>query len=96
MKKAVIIIYDDVPTANMENFLEAIRSNFVSKKGKSNVFIVIVESTTDPKEVFDIVEKSTNFKPDILVVSMEKFYGYFIDEGAVEWLKSQLPDVNWY
>ncbi len=94
MRKPFAIVFDPITDAsNLENFEETIRSNYISKKAKENVFFVIAENSKS-KEIFDNLNSKFKFKPSIMVVRLDYFYGTF-DKSAVEWIHEQFPDFDW-
>ncbi len=96
MKTSFIIIFDNITDIDHRNeFIEAIRSNFVSKQGRENMFIIIQDKRIEPKDIYELIESKTSFELDILICEFENFYGNFMSREVTEWIVSQYPNKEW-
>lgn len=94
MKSPFIIVFDDIADkANIAILVEVITSNFVSKKAKENLFIIVSEDKKT-KEVFELVKSKINFSASIIVIELNSFYGNFFDIGTANWIKETFPIMN--
>lgn len=94
MKNCYIIIYEIDNAKQLDEFVDIINSNFISKKAKQNSYIVIVEDLA-AKEVHDIIFNKLSFEAQIMVIKMTNFYGTFINQSVFDWLKEQFPNWSW-
>jgi hypothetical protein len=96
MKKAIAVIFDPiVDVKHMAEFEEVIRSNYVSKRGKENVFILALNEEQNSKDIHDFILSKCSFKPSLLVIKMEYFYGMFQSNDFIEWFKGQFSHMDW-
>ncbi len=94
MRAIYAIIFDTIDdSSNFTNFEETIRSYYISKKAKHNVFFVIAANSSS-KIIFDNLQSKFNFIPSIMVVRLGEFYGSF-DDSAIKWMHEQFPDLPW-
>ncbi len=95
MKDPYIIIYDNFDDPEHENlFVEAITSNFVSKKGRENMYIIINDKELNSVDIFELIKSKLDIESNFIVVKLDDFYGTF-NYHALEWLKHKFPDSNW-
>lgn len=94
MKKSFAIIFDPLNKSLMDGFEETIRSNYISKKAKENMYIIVVDNVSSPKEIFENLRSKLDPEISFLVIDMSAYYGLF-KESAIVWLKEQLPSTNW-
>ena len=77
MKKAIAVIFDPiVDVKHMAEFEEVIRSNYVSKRGKENVFILALNEEQNSKDIHDFILSKCSFKPSLL----ESFFSNTISD----------------
>jgi hypothetical protein len=95
MKKSFAIIFDPIiQESDEKKFVEAIRSKYVSKKAKNNMYIIISDHDESSKLIYDDLFSRMNFPISFLVIQLDSFYGLFQEE-AVSWLRDQFPKHNW-
>ena len=94
MKKAFAIIFDPLSKPIMDDFEEVIRSNYISKRAKDNMYIVVVENNINPKDIFVNLRSKVSPEISFLIIVMSEYYGLF-KESAVDWIKEQFPDMTW-
>jgi hypothetical protein len=96
MKKAVALIFDPIVNTNqMTEFEEVIRSNYISKRAKANVFVLSMNEDVNSKDIHNSILEKCSFRPSFLIIKMEYFYGNFISKDFVAWFKEQFSDINW-
>lgn len=96
MKKAIAVIFDKIEDAQqMTEFEEVIRSNYISKRAKENVFILALNEEPNAKDIHDQIEQKCSFKPNILVIKMEYFFGNFDSKDFIAWFKEQFSHMTW-
>jgi hypothetical protein len=96
MKTCYIIIFDKIENkTNKAELVEAIRSSYISKQGKENMFLIIIENKTKTKDIFELINSKINFKAEILVSEFTNFYGHFLNAEVNDWIMSQFPDKEW-
>ncbi|MGX7666524.1 hypothetical protein [Flavobacterium pedocola] len=94
MKKKYAIIYDPINVSSeLENFTEVISNNYVSKKAKTNMILIIGENTS-PKEIYEKLNLKFKYKPSFIIIEFDSFYGMFKIE-AQDWITEHFPDMIW-
>lgn len=95
MKEPYIIIYNSFDSPKDEVlFIEAIASNFISKKGRDNMYIINSDKGLFAADIHKLLTSKLNIESDFLVVGLSNFYGTFNNDG-IKWLKKEFPDINW-
>ncbi|MBE7661258.1 hypothetical protein J2Q11_12535 [Tenacibaculum finnmarkense genomovar finnmarkense] len=95
MKKPFIITFEDIKDkSKMEEFSETIRSNFISKRGTNNSYIINVQGIKNAKEIFELIQSKLSFDASFFVSELDHFYGHFNNE-ALEWMFEQFPEKEW-
>ncbi len=95
MKKPFVVIFDTIDNENeMSDFEEVIRSNYVSKKGKENVFIIAADENEKSKNIHNFIMERCSFSPSLLVIKMEFFYGMFNSNDFIPWFREHFSHMN--
>jgi hypothetical protein len=94
MNKAYVISFDSSLSPEiLEDFFEAIRSSYVSKKGNKNLFIAFVPGESKAQEIYNTIASKMKNKMSFLVVQLQNFYGNLPNE-VFAWLKETVPTIN--
>lgn len=94
MNKLFIIDYlkiDDI--AHEKEFVDAITSNFISKKARDYSYFIINDKKLSAQTIHKTLESKIDFKTDFIVVDLENFFGTF-NEDAIRWLFEKFPDID--
>ncbi|MDB5226031.1 MAG: hypothetical protein JWN78_224 [Bacteroidota bacterium] len=96
MKQAFILIYDYISDKKAEvELLETITNNFVSKKAKSNCYVIVGEKDQTPKEIYDIIAPKISDHISLTVFELGLFYGK-VQNDLPDWMKEKFPDWEYF
>lgn len=95
MNRAYIINYNTFDNPEDEKiFIEAITSNFVSKKVRENTYAIVNEKNLGASDIHKMIKSKIEIDSSFIVVSLQYFYGDFLPEG-LKWIKETFTEINW-
>lgn len=94
MKKCFFITHEISDANKLEEFVDIITGSFISKKVKRNDYVVIAEDMSASK-VYELISSKLSFDAKLMVIEFTHFYGIFINETVIDWLREQFPSWSW-
>ena len=75
----------------LENFEEAVRSSFISKKNGNSSFLVSAPEKMNSEEIYVKLEKKTDDGVSYMVIPFNNYYGRMADD-IWDWLADTFPN----
>lgn len=93
METVFIIVYknEGVDKDVINNFLEDIRSKYVSKAGINNTIFIVASGNAS--DIFTKLDTDNKKRPSFFISRLYDFYGT-LPSATWDWLKEKIPEIK--